>query len=85
GLADEVAEPFKHDDIPLVPVSLTAEEVAGFYDGFANDTLWPLYHDAIRAPTFEQEWWESYVLANERFAEAAAGTAGKGAIVWVHD
>src|SRR4029078_1418648 len=58
---------------------------AGFYDGFANDTLWPLYHDAIRTPTFEQEWWESCVSVNERFADAAASAAAPGAIVWVHD
>ena len=44
----------------------------GFYDGFANETLWPLYHDAIRASTFEPAWWETYVRVNERFAEAAA-------------
>ena len=55
GLADEDAGPFEHDDIPLVPVALSADDVADFYDGFANDTLWPLYHDAIRTPTFEQE------------------------------
>ena len=85
GLTDEDAVPFEHDDIPLVPVALSSDEVAGFYDGFANDTLWPLYHDAIRAPSFEQEWWESYVRVNRRFADAAARTAGTGAIVWVHD
>ncbi len=85
GLADDVATPFQHDDIPLVPVPLSADEVAEYYDGFANDTLWPLYHDAIRAPTFEQEWWESYVSVNERFAEAAAGASSEGAVVWVHD
>ena len=85
GLADDSAEPFQHDDIPLVPVPLSAEEVAGFYDGFSNDTLWPLYHDAIRTPTFDPDWWESYVTVNERFAEAAARAAAKGATVWVHD
>jgi trehalose 6-phosphate synthase len=85
GLADDDATPFRHGDIPLVPVSLSADEVAAFYDGFANDTLWPLYHDAIRTPTFEQEWWEAYVTVNERFAEAVASAAGRGAVVWVHD
>jgi trehalose 6-phosphate synthase len=85
GLADEDAQPFMHDDIPLIPVRLSAEEVAGYYDGFANDTLWPLYHDAIRTPTFEQEWWESYVAVNQRFADAAASAAARGASVWVHD
>ena len=59
--------------------------MAEFYDGFANDTLWPLYHDAIRASTFEQEWWDAYVRVNERFAEAAASVAARGATVWVHD
>jgi trehalose 6-phosphate synthase len=85
GLADDGAQPFQHDDIPLIPVSVSADEVADFYDGFSNDTLWPLYHDAIRAPTFEPEWWDAYVTVNERFAEAAAGAAAPGATVWVHD
>ena len=85
GLADDDPEPFRYDDIPLVPVVLSAEDVAEFYDGFANDTLWPLYHDAIRASTFEQEWWDAYVRVNERFAEAAASVAARGATVWVHD
>ena len=85
GLADDDPKPFRYDDIPLVPVVLSAEDVAEFYDGFANDTLWPLYHDAIRASTFEQEWWDAYVRVNERFAEAAASVAARGATVWVHD
>ena len=85
GLADDVAEPFQYDGIPLAPVALSPEDIAGFYDGFANDTLWPLYHDAIRAPTFDAEWWSSYVAVNERFAETTARVAARGATVWVHD
>ncbi|HEY8094064.1 MAG TPA: trehalose-6-phosphate synthase [Acidimicrobiales bacterium] len=85
GLADDGAQPFQHDDIPLIPVALSADEVAEFYDGFSNDTLWPLYHDAIRTPRFEQDWWEAYVTVNQRFADAAAGAAAPGGTVWVHD
>jgi trehalose 6-phosphate synthase len=85
GLADDVAEPFQHDGIPLAPVALSPEEVAGFYDGFANDTLWPLYHDAIRTPTFDADWWAMYVAVNERFAETTARAAARGGTVWVHD
>jgi len=85
GLADDDAQPFNHDGIPLVPISLSTAEVAAFYDGFANDSLWPLYHDAIRTPTFDPEWWSAYVAVNERFAEAAAAVARPGASVWVHD
>src|SRR5690349_18873296 len=32
----------------LRPVDLTAQEQSGYYEGFANSTLWPLYHDAVQ-------------------------------------
>ena len=67
----------------LVPVSLSEDDISDFYDGFSNETLWPLYHDAI-APPRSTVWWEGYVRVNERFAEAAAAEAAEGA-VWVHD
>jgi trehalose 6-phosphate synthase len=66
-------------------VPLSAEERQNFYEGFANRTLWPLYHDAVRRPEFHRRWWWPYVDVNRRFAEAAAESAGKGASVWVHD
>ena len=34
----------------LHPVPLDAADLRGYYDGFANATLWPLYHDLIRPP-----------------------------------
>ncbi len=78
-------EPFDHDGLRLDPISLSAEEVEGFYEGFSNATLWPLYHDVVAKPEFHREWWDSYVSVNRRFAEHAAARAGKGATVWVHD
>ena len=29
-----------------------------YYEGFSNDTLWPLYHDVIAPPTYHREWWD---------------------------
>jgi trehalose 6-phosphate synthase len=69
----------------LVPVTLSAEDIQLYYEGFSNATLWPLYHDVIVAPEFHREWWESYVAVNRRFAEAAAEAADDNAVVWVHD
>lgn len=60
-------------------------EVAEYYEGFANSTIWPLYHDAVVAPTFRREWWHAYQQVNRRFAEAASLAAAPGATVWVHD
>jgi len=85
GAPDHDLEPFEVDGTELIPVSLSAEDVEKFYEGFSNDTLWPLYHDVISPPTFHRHWWEAYQRVNRRFAEAAARHAAKGATVWVHD
>jgi trehalose 6-phosphate synthase len=85
GVADDESEPFEHDDISIVPVTLTADDVENYYEGFSNDTLWPLYHDVIAPPTYHREWWESYVRVNQRFAERAASVAAVDGTVWVQD
>ena len=69
----------------LVPVELSADDVAEYYEGFSNATLWPLYHDVTGEPVFERRWWERYVEVNRRFATAVAAEAGPGATVWVQD
>ena len=78
-------EPFEYDGMQLDPISLIAEEIEGFYEGFSNATLWPLYHDVVAKPEFHREWWDAYVAVNRRFAEHAADRAAKDATVWVHD
>lgn len=85
GVADREFEPFEHDGISIIPVPLSADELEEYYEGFSNDTLWPLYHDVIAPPSFHREWWEAYVRVNRRFAEAAARAASDEAVVWVQD
>ncbi|WP_350349588.1 bifunctional alpha,alpha-trehalose-phosphate synthase (UDP-forming)/trehalose-phosphatase [Agromyces sp. G08B096] len=85
GVADREFDPFEHDGISIIPVPLSADELEDYYEGFSNDTLWPLYHDVIAPPSFHREWWDAYVRVNRRFAEAAARAAAEGAVVWVQD
>ena len=85
GGTESGLEPFEYDGMQLDPISLSAEEIEGFYEGFSNATLWPLYHDAVAKPEFHREWWDAYVAVNRRFAAHAADRAAKGATVWVHD
>jgi trehalose 6-phosphate synthase len=85
GLADAEAEPFEDDGLQLYPVTLTAEDVENFYEGFSNDTLWPLYHDVVAPPSYHRHWWRAYLKVNERFADAAAEVAAQDATVWVQD
>ena len=85
GQADLDAEPFTMDGIRLIPVALSAAEVEEYYEGFSNDTIWPLYHDVIAPPQFHREWWDAYVRVNRRFAERADAAVAHGGTVWVHD
>ena len=85
GTVDEAPEPFTEDGMHLVPVPLSEEDVADYYEGFSNATLWPLYHDVIVQPEYHREWWEAYVRVNRRFAEATSQIADEGATVWVQD
>jgi trehalose 6-phosphate synthase len=85
GVADLPFEPFDSDGVWVVPVPLSQNEVEEYYEGFSNETLWPLYHDVIAPPVYRREWWDSYVTVNRRFAVAAARSSAEGALVWVHD
>jgi len=60
-------------DLPsytLRRVWLTHEEVKGYYEGFANEGLWPLCHIAHTRPTFRPDDWLQYQQANRKFADA---------------
>jgi len=51
-------------------VWLSSEEESGYYDGFANEGLWPLCHIAHTRPIFRATDWACYQRVNEKFANA---------------
>ncbi|HYO85347.1 MAG TPA: trehalose-6-phosphate synthase [Dermatophilaceae bacterium] len=77
--------PFEDQGMYLYPVQLTSQDLEEYYEGFSNDTLWPIYHDVIVPATFHRAWWGAYQRVNRRFAEAIVKVAAPGATVWVHD
>ena len=78
GNADrEVVDGF--DRLPVPPhrpayvlrrVWLSQEEEQGYYEGFANEGLWPLCHIAHTRPVFRPGDWMYYQRVNRRFADA---------------
>ncbi len=67
----------EHDRVPVPPdapsyvlrrVWLTEKEEQHYYEGFANEGLWPLCHHAHVKPVFRAEDWRFYRGVNERFA-----------------
>jgi alpha,alpha-trehalose-phosphate synthase [UDP-forming] len=85
GELDRARQPFTHEGLLNVPVTVTAEQVAGSYEGVCNRMIWPLYHQGVRPPEYHRRWWRQYVETNERFADSAAAVAAPGAQVWIHD
>jgi trehalose 6-phosphate synthase len=85
GSGGRAPSPFEYEGLRLRPVPLSEAEVTSFYEGFANSTLWPLYHDAIRTPGFHRRQWHPFVEINRRFARATARVARPRDLIWVHD
>jgi trehalose 6-phosphate synthase len=85
GTSEHDAPPTTYEGIRLKAVDMSQEEYENFYLGFSNATLWPLYHDAIRAPTFHRHWWQTYTKVNARYAQAIAESVAPGGTVWIHD
>jgi trehalose 6-phosphate synthase len=85
GAPGPAAEPFGVDGIRLHPVALSEEDVANYYEGQSNATIWPLYHDAVETPVFHRHWREAYRDVNSHFAEATDRVAPPGSTVWVQD
>ncbi|BCJ61108.1 trehalose-6-phosphate synthase [Micromonospora endophytica] len=73
------------DGVRMQSVPLTTDDLRDHYEGFANATLWPIYHDAVEQPEHHRRWWDAYQRVNQRFAEATAKVAETGAVVWVQD
>lgn len=69
----------------LIPIFLTEQEVNEFYEGFANETLWPLFHYFPSNALYRTRNWETYLRVNQKFADAVVARAGPGDLVWIHD
>lgn len=85
GNPDDHTDPFTVEGVELHPIPLSADEVELYYEGFSNDGLWPLYHDALRESTYSGEQWDAYHRVNQRFAVTLANIAPPNAMVWIHD
>jgi alpha,alpha-trehalose-phosphate synthase [UDP-forming] len=67
---DRLRVPPDHPAYTLRRVWLSAEEEKGYYEGFANEGLWPLCHIAHTRPIFRPEDWLCYQEVNRRFADS---------------
>lgn len=69
----------------LAPVSLSAEDQSGFYHGFSNEVIWPLFHDLQSLCHFDPTYWHSYAAVNQKYAQTVQAQLQDGDFIWVHD
>lgn len=69
----------------LIPLFLDEEEIKGFYEGFSNEVLWPIFHYTPSYANYDLSNWETYVRVNEKFRDLILGHAGPNDTIWVHD
>jgi trehalose 6-phosphate synthase/phosphatase len=69
----------------IVPVHLSDDQVSGYYDGYANRVLWPVFHYLVGQLPLDAAGWNAYRDVNEAFADVIAREHRPGDIVWVHD
>jgi trehalose-6-phosphate synthase len=67
--SDRIQVPPDRPAYTLRRVWLTKEQEHGYYEGFANEGLWPLCHIAHTRPIFRTEDWNYYQEVNRKFAD----------------
>jgi len=72
-------------DHGLAAVDLPPRISRAFYEGYSNNTLWPLLHGFSSLVTFDPENFHAYRDANKRFADAVLARHRPDDLVWVQD
>jgi trehalose 6-phosphate synthase/phosphatase len=67
------------------PIFIHESDIEGFYAGFSNRVLWPLFHGLIDRTQYSRPAWQAYERVNAQFADAIAAHAGPSDVIWIHD
>jgi trehalose 6-phosphate synthase len=73
------------EDVTIVTVDLEEADYQEYYNGYANGTLWPLFHYRIDLTAYDRSFGQGYDRVNQRFAETLAPLIQPDDLIWVHD
>jgi trehalose 6-phosphate synthase len=73
------------DGVTSAVVDLEEADLEEYYNGYANKTLWPLFHYRTDLVAYDRVYGEGYSRVNRRFAETLAPLIEPDDLVWVHD
>jgi len=66
-------------------LDLSPQDYAEYYNGFANSTLWPLFHYRLDLTGFSRRNFAGYRRVNAHFARKLAPMLRPDDMIWVHD
>jgi trehalose 6-phosphate synthase len=69
----------------LATVDLTEADHEGYYHGYANSVLWPVFHNRLDLADFRTDFLEAYLRVNRQFAQALRPLLRDDDLIWVHD
>ncbi len=73
------------DGVTVATLDLEETDLSEYYNGYANKTLWPLFHYRQDLTAYDRSYGEGYERVNQRFAETLAPLIEPDDLVWVHD
>ena len=76
---------FENESFVAHPVFIDDAVNKGFYEGFSNDLIWPLFHYFSTYASFRDSDFENYQQANTLFLEEITAAIEPGDLVWIHD
>ncbi len=75
----------RNDGVTTATIDLSERDIDEYYNGYANSTLWPLFHYRLDLTEYERETGKGYERVNERFADSVQPLIEEDDLVWVHD
>jgi trehalose 6-phosphate synthase len=73
------------DGVTAATVDLEEIDYHEYYNGYANKTLWPLFHYRMDLTAYDRSFGEGYQRVNRRFAETLRPLIRPDDVIWVHD
>jgi trehalose 6-phosphate synthase len=74
-----------YDGVSMATIDLDQQDIDEYYNGYANSTLWPLFHYRLDLTEYERDTALGYERVNELFADSLAPLVQGDDLVWVHD
>lgn len=71
--------------VTVATMDLEEQDIDEYYNGYANRTLWPLFHYRIDLTQYERSFGEGYERVNARFADMLAPLIEPDDLIWVQD